>query len=99
MTCDREINEIMDIIKTDPFYKDNTYLIVSPDHDRNTYYMQHNLYNNKPVWLYIYGPDIKKGTVIFVTVIVKLEYGIVRLKYWIELNLYIFALFFYANNH
>jgi len=65
--CDEMIFEIWNFIKTDPFYKDNTYLIVCVDHERNLYYMNHNedtFDNSSRVWMYIYGPDIKKGVVI-----------------------------------
>ena len=66
-TADKKIFDIWQTIKKNPFYKDNTYLIISPDHERNAYYMHHdeNAYDNpSKVWMYIYGPDIKKGVVI-----------------------------------
>lgn len=64
---DEKIFEIWQLVKNDPFYKDNTYLIVCVDHERNSYYMEH--IENPPeypsrVWMYIYGPDVKKGVVI-----------------------------------
>lgn len=65
--CDENIFEIWQMIKNDPFYKDNTYLIVCPDHERNMYFMQHteNAHDNpSSVWMYIYGPKVKKGAVI-----------------------------------
>jgi len=64
---DEMIFEIWQMIKNDPFYKNNTYLIVCPDHGRNLYYMQHNENaHDDPshVWMYIYGPHIKKGITI-----------------------------------
>jgi len=64
---DERIFEIWQMINRDPFYKDNTYLVVCPDHGRNLYYRHHNenTYNNpSSVWMYIYGPDIKKGVIV-----------------------------------
>ncbi|MFA5005198.1 MAG: hypothetical protein WC561_03610 [Candidatus Omnitrophota bacterium] len=64
---DEEIYRIWNLIKEDPFYKDNTYFIVTVDHTRNAYYMQHNDFtkaDRMPVWMYIYGPGIKKGKTI-----------------------------------
>jgi len=64
---DEMIFEIWQMIQNDPFYKNNTYLIVCPDGARNLYYMHHteNPHNNPGrVWMYIYGPDIKKGMTI-----------------------------------
>ncbi len=66
-TCDRNIFDIWRMIQTEPFYKNNTYLIVNVDHERNIYYMDHNenSYDNPSrVWLYIYGPGVKKGQII-----------------------------------
>ena len=66
-TCDKRIFELWELIQKDSFYKDNTYLIVNIDHERNLYYMDHyeNAYDNpSKVWMYIYGPGIKKGKVI-----------------------------------
>ena len=62
--ADEMIKEIWDIIRHDPFYRDTTYLFVSPDHQRNAYYMDH--LENPPqdpsrVWLYVYGPGIPAG--------------------------------------
>jgi len=65
--CDKRILEMREFIDSDPYYKDNTYLIINVDHGRNMYYMDHveNCYPNPShVWLYIYGPRIKKGIVI-----------------------------------
>ncbi len=65
--CDENIYGIWQMIQKDPFYRDNTYLIVCPDHERNAYFMQHtqNAHDNPSrVWMYIYGPGIKKGEVI-----------------------------------
>ncbi len=64
---DEEIFKIWQLIKSGSFYKNKTYLIVCVDHDRNAYYMDHN--ENPPenpsrVWMYIYGPNIKKGKII-----------------------------------
>jgi len=64
---DQMIYEIWQMIKEDSFYKDNTYLIISPDHERNAYCMNHS--DNTPenpsrVWMYVYGPDVKKGAII-----------------------------------
>lgn len=65
--CDERILEIWRTIMNDEFYKGKTYLFVCIDHERNQYYMQHseNAYDNPShVWMYVYGPDIKKGAVI-----------------------------------
>lgn len=64
---DEMIYEIWNIIQSDNFYKDNTYLIICPDHARDSYYMEHfeNCYDNPSrVWMYIYGPRISKGVII-----------------------------------
>jgi len=64
---DARIFQIWQMIQNDPFYKDRTYLIVSPDHGRDAYFMQHyeNGYDNpSKVWLYIYGPGILQGKII-----------------------------------
>jgi len=64
---DKKIFEIWKTIKEDPFYNNNTYLIISPDHERNLYYMQHHeslTDEFSHVWMYIYGPNIKKGVAI-----------------------------------
>ncbi|MFA5118697.1 MAG: hypothetical protein WC695_07560 [Candidatus Omnitrophota bacterium] len=61
---DEIIFNIWQDIQSDPYYAKRTYLIVTVDHLRNRYYMQHheNSFDNPSlVWLYIYGPDIKKG--------------------------------------
>jgi hypothetical protein len=69
--CDEKLFDMLRTIRTDPFYKDNTYLIVTVDHGRNQYYMQHLPCVENPgdpacsrVWLYVYGPDIKRGAVL-----------------------------------
>jgi hypothetical protein len=67
VNCDQRIYEIFQYIQGDPFYKDNTYLFVSADHERNLYYMSHGekQYDDSTrVWLYVFGPDIKKGATI-----------------------------------
>lgn len=64
---DEEIYRVWNLIREDPFYKDNTYFIVTVDHTRNAYYMQHNDFtkaDRMPVWMYIYGPGIQKGKAI-----------------------------------
>lgn len=64
---DEIIFEIWQMIQNDPFYYNNTYLIVSPDHERDLYYMHHDekTYDNPSrVWMYIYGPAVKKGVII-----------------------------------
>lgn len=62
---DESINDIWEMIQNDPYYKDNTYLFVTPDSQRNPYYMQHFLSGRiNQVWLYAYGPKIKKGVTI-----------------------------------
>lgn len=64
---DEMIDEVWNMIQSDPFYKDNTYLIICPDHARDSYYMEHfeNCYDNPSrVWMYIYGPRINKGNII-----------------------------------
>jgi len=62
--CDEKISEIKEFIDQDPYYKNNTYLIVDVDHERDLYYVDHfeNSYLNPArVWMYIYGPGVKKG--------------------------------------
>ena len=64
---DEKIFEILQMIKSDPFYKNNTYLFISMDHGRNLYYMNHTenpVEDLSRVWMYVYGPDIKKGITI-----------------------------------
>jgi len=64
---DERIYEIWQMIQSDPFYKDKTYLIVCVDHGRDQYYMNHSgnpFTDSYPVWMYIYGPNIKKGVII-----------------------------------
>ena len=65
--ADEMISQIWQMVKSDPFYRDNTYLIVTPDHSRNAYHLDH--FENPPenpsrVWLYIYGSHVKRDTVI-----------------------------------
>jgi phosphopentomutase len=65
--ADEIIYAIWEMIRTEPYYKDNTYLIVCVDHERDPYYMHHsdgNFETPRPVWCYLYGPGIKKGSVI-----------------------------------
>lgn len=65
--CDERIYEIWRAIENDKFYKGKTYLFVCIDHERNPYYMQHseNAYDNPShVWMYVYGPGIKRGEII-----------------------------------
>lgn len=65
--CDTRIGRIMKYLNEDSFYRNNTYVFINADHERNYYYMQHHdLDINDPAssWLYIYGPDIQKGLVI-----------------------------------
>jgi hypothetical protein len=64
---DKDISEIWEFINNDKFYKNNTYLIICVDHERNEYYMEHS--DNPPdnpsrVWMYIYGPGVRKGGII-----------------------------------
>jgi hypothetical protein len=64
---DRQLQQIWKYIKEDDFYKNNTYLIVTVDHQRNPYYMSHhemNFEDPEPVWAYFYGPKIKKNALI-----------------------------------
>lgn len=65
---DEKIFQIWQMIQEDPFYKDNTYLIVNVDHGRDNYYMQHSECpleeSTQRIWMYIYGPNIKKGQII-----------------------------------
>jgi len=66
-SSDVRVFKIWNYVRDDPFYKDNTYLIVCADHERNSYYMQHNenaIDNPSRTWMYIYGPGIKKNIVI-----------------------------------
>ncbi|HNW38972.1 MAG TPA: hypothetical protein PL125_05105 [Candidatus Omnitrophota bacterium] len=64
---DEIIYGIWRMIQTDPFYKDNTYLFVCPDDERNAYYRYHdsNARDNPcHVWLYAFGPGVKKGVTV-----------------------------------
>jgi hypothetical protein len=61
--ADDSIYDLWNTINTDPYYKNNTYLIVQVDHGRDNYYMQHD-YAKEKVWMYIYGPCIKKNNII-----------------------------------
>lgn len=68
---DEMIYDIWKVIRSDPFYRDNTYLFVTPDHERNALYMDHTenpVERPSRVWLYIYGPKIKKDYVVKTTV-------------------------------
>lgn len=58
-----QIKYLWDYIRSDEFYKDKTYLIVNVDHVRDKYFKEHEERRviDQPVWLYIYGPDVKKG--------------------------------------
>jgi membrane-anchored protein YejM (alkaline phosphatase superfamily) len=60
---DQRIYEIWSMIENDPYYKDNTFLIVTSDHSRDDYYMEHD-HPAERVWTYMYGPGIKAGVVI-----------------------------------
>ncbi len=61
--ADEQIAEVWELIKKDPFYKDNTYFFVTADHSRDAYYCRHNK-SYEPVWLYVFGPGIKQNTII-----------------------------------
>ena len=64
---DEKMGEIWEYIHSSPHYKENTYLFITVDHERNDYYMHHHeaaLNDSPPVWLFMYGPDIREGTVI-----------------------------------
>jgi len=64
---DEIIFDIWKMIKTEPFYKGNTYLIVCVDHTRNSYYMHHTENsdeNPSQVWMYVFGSGVKKNTVL-----------------------------------
>ncbi len=64
---DEMIYEIWKMINTDPLYKGNTYLIVGPDHERDVYFKFHdeNAHDNPShVWLYVFGPGVKKGAIV-----------------------------------
>ncbi|MCB4792834.1 MAG: hypothetical protein LHV68_13275 [Elusimicrobia bacterium] len=60
---DKRILGIWNLINTDPYYKENTYLFVNVDHSRDENYMEHDKAMEN-VWLYVYGPGIKKGITI-----------------------------------
>ena len=65
--ADRIIFQTWEFINKDSFYKGNTYLIICVDHERDAYYKEHtsdSIDNPSPVWMYIYGPKVKKGKVI-----------------------------------
>lgn len=65
--ADEIIYYLWQFIQTDPFYKDNTYLFVNPDDERNAYFRFHDSNardNPSHVWLYVFGPGVEKGRVI-----------------------------------
>ena len=60
---DEMIAELWYYIQTDPFYKDNTTLIITTDHgrgDKKTNWQNHGFWvkNSGQVWLGIIGPDV-----------------------------------------
>lgn len=60
--------EIWKMIKDDHCYRNNTYLIVTPDHERNrlfNHHWEHIGIMPSHVWAYIYGPNIYKGKIIY----------------------------------
>ncbi|MFA6217626.1 MAG: hypothetical protein WDL87_08280 [Candidatus Omnitrophota bacterium] len=61
--ADQQIYEIWNTLTSDKFYKGNTYLFVCVDSTREKYYKHHNadFLGGEPVWLYVFGPDVKKG--------------------------------------
>ena len=64
---DEHINQLFEYINNDPHYKDRTYLIITPDHTRDSWYGQHYNFNysyDAPVWMYIFGPRVKKNLII-----------------------------------
>lgn len=64
---DEKIYELFKIITQDPFYKDNTYLFIVVDHGRDKNFQEHRTFQSEgdnPVWLYIYGPGVRKGGLI-----------------------------------
>lgn len=65
--ADAEIMQIWNLINEDEYYKDNTYLIITPDHERDAFYMDHDHNpsdNPSIVWMYIFGPKVKKNRII-----------------------------------
>lgn len=60
---DQQIYEIWNTLSGDTFYKGKTYLFICVDSTREKYYKHHNadFFGREPVWLYVYGPDVKKG--------------------------------------
>jgi hypothetical protein len=59
-SADADLCKIWNYIDTDEHYKNNTYLIVSVDHPRDDNYMKHDRPRDN-VWMYIYGPGIKRN--------------------------------------
>lgn len=61
--ADEEVAWVWQYIKENPYYRDSTFLFITVDHSRDLYYAHHNkMYD--PVWLYVFGPGIKKDAVI-----------------------------------
>ncbi len=61
---EKQILDVWNLIREDPFYKDNTYLVVVVDHQRDAYYMNHSERYFTPgrnVWMFIYGPGVRKN--------------------------------------
>lgn len=65
---DKKIFEIWQMIQNDKEYKDKTYLFVDVDHERDDYFKTHHMNPNEDnpsrVWMFVYGPGVKKDQVI-----------------------------------
>jgi hypothetical protein len=62
--ADSRLKKIFKYVNTDEFYKNNTYLFVSVDHERNNYHMDHedlDVENPRPTWLFVFGPGVPKA--------------------------------------
>ncbi len=64
LELDSQIMDIWNLIQEESFYKDNTFLFVVVDHQRNRYHMHHDEKWFKPgrnTWMYVFGPGVKKN--------------------------------------
>lgn len=61
---DRYLNEVWDLIQSDPFYKDKTHLLITTDHGRGRYpstWQSHGFLPGRSgeIWFMEYGPGIQ----------------------------------------
>lgn len=69
---DRYLNEVWDLIQSDPFYKDKTTLLITTDHGRGQYpgtWQSHGFLPSRSgeIWFMEYGPDIQPAGELKVT--------------------------------